>query len=140
MLTRRQFLAFLAGLLFLPVAPAYADKGDDDDHDDDHDGGGDDDDHDDDHDGDDDNDDDGDKRETRQAKQARDAVKKGKAASLKEVLRLVRNRYPGRVINVDVSGSSASLIYTIKLIDAKNRRMQIRVNANQRRILGAQFI
>jgi uncharacterized membrane protein YkoI len=153
MLTRRQFLLILLGLLSLEAAPAYAKKGgdDDDDEDDGNSGHGNDDDgHDDDNSGhgsggDDDDDDSGggdknDKRGNSKAKKARDAVKKNKAATLKEILRMVRNRYPGRVIKVDVSGSDVNLIYTIKLIDEKNRRMQIRVNANQRRIVGAQFI
>jgi uncharacterized membrane protein YkoI len=155
-LTRRQFLLILLGFLSLEAAPAYAKKGgnggNDDDDDDGNSGHGNDDDgYDDDNSGhgsggDDDDDDDteggdnNDKRGNGKAKKARDAVKKNKAATLKEILRLVRNRYPGRVIKVDVSGGDANLIYTIKLIDENNRRMQIRVNANQRRIVGAQFI
>jgi hypothetical protein len=170
MLTRRDLLLLLAGLLAVPASPAFAKKGngggnggngggnDDDDDDDDDNGGGngggnddDDDDDDDDNSGqgggggggnddDDDDDKDDDKGRKRDAKEARDAVKKGKAASLREVLGLVRGKYPGRVIDVDTSGTSNALIYSIKLIDQRNRRMQIRVNANQRRIIGAKFI
>ncbi len=56
------------------------------------------------------------------------------------MLNLVRSKYPGRVIKVDVSEKGNNLIYSIKLIDDRNRRMQVRVNANQRRIIGAKFI
>lgn len=177
MVTRREFLLFLASLMALPTGTAFAKDGNDDNSgsgggggggdDDDHSGsggGGDDDDDDEDHGGggggggdDDDHgggddsgsgsDDEGDDSsgsggggKRKDARKARDAVKKGKAAPLREVLKLVRSQYPGRVIKVDVSEKSSNLIYSIKLIDDHNRRMQIRVNANQRRIIGAKFI
>ena len=75
-----------------------------------------------------------------EARKAREAVKRGKVIALRDVLKLVRSKYPGRVIKVDVSDNGNNLIYSIKLIDENNRRMQVRVNANQRRIIGAKFI
>jgi uncharacterized membrane protein YkoI len=167
MVARREFLLFLAGLMALPAGTAFAKDGDDDNSgsgggggdDDDHSGSGggggdDDDDHgggggggdDDDSGGDDNGDDDEDNGGSggggkgKEARKARDAVKSGKVIPLREVLKLVRNKYPGRVIKVDVSEKGNNLIYSIKLIDDRNRRMQIRVNANQRRIIGAKFI
>ena len=62
------------------------------------------------------------------------------AVSLEQAIKAVTDKYPGRVINVGISESGDNLIYSIKLIDLRNRRMQVRVNANQRRIVGAKFI
>ena len=133
MLTRREFVLLLAGLMALPAGTAFAKDGDDDNSgsgggDDDNSGSG----------GDDDDNSGSGKRG--EARTARDAVKRGKVIPLRDVLKLVRSKYPGRVIKVDVSEKGNSLIYSIKLIDEKNRRMQIRVNANQRKIIGAKFI
>lgn len=158
MLTRREFVLLLAGLMVLPAGTAFAKDGDDDKGDDNSGSGGDDDggddhsgsggggddaseDDDNDHGGDDNDDGSGGGSGKRgEARKARDAVKKGKVIPLREVLQLVRSKYPGRVIKVDVSENGNNLIYSIKLIDEKSRRMQIRVNANQRRIIGAKFI
>jgi uncharacterized membrane protein YkoI len=70
---------------------------------------------------------------------ARNAVSSGRAASLGDVLRLVRSKYEGDVIHVGLSGTGNSLIYEIQLLDSQNRRLEVRVNAVSRDILGAGF-
>lgn len=145
MTSRREFLLLLAGLLVLPAAPALAKGGSGGGggggHGGGDDGGGDDggdDDGGDDGGGDDDGGDDKDRRNGKAGK-AREAVKKGKAASLREVLGLVRRRYPGRILRVDADDAGGGLVYQIRLIDERNRRMDIRVDASLRRIVSAEF-
>lgn len=74
------------------------------------------------------------------SKKARDAVKSGRAASLKEVLSIVRKQYKGEVVRVRLTGSGNNMIYRIRMIDSQNRLLEIRVNAVSRRILAVKGV
>lgn len=68
---------------------------------------------------------------------AREAVRSGDAASLKDILAVVRQKYRGQVIRVRLAGSGNRLFYNIRLLDSGNRLLDIRINAKSRRILSA---
>ncbi len=74
------------------------------------------------------------------SKKARDAVKSGRAASLKEVLSIVSKQYKGEVVRVRLTGSGNNMIYRIRMIDSQNRLLEIRVNAVSRRILAVKGV
>jgi len=138
MISRRYLLwLMLAGSLTLPQSPAYAEDGGDGGGDD---GGGDDGGGDDgggDDGGDDGSDDSGedDGGEDDDQDQALDAVRNDHAASLKEILAIVRKKYDGEIVHVSLRGSGANLTYGIKLLDEDNRLIEVLVNAVSRRIV-----
>lgn len=68
---------------------------------------------------------------------ARDAVRSGDAASLKDILAEVRKKYQGKVVRVQVSGAGNQLVYRIRLLDAENRVVVVQVDARSRRIIGS---
>ena len=74
------------------------------------------------------------------SRKAREAVRSGKAASLGEVMGIVRKKYKGEVVRVRLSGSGKNLTYSIRMIDQQNRLVEIRVNAVSRRILSAKVV
>lgn len=74
------------------------------------------------------------------SRKAREAVRSGKAASLGEVMGIVRTKYKGEVVRVRLSGSGKNLTYSIRMIDQQNRLVEIRVNAVSRRILSAKVV
>lgn len=141
-MTRRAFLELLLlGLAgaFLAPAPAFAkddgggggnDNDDDDDDDDDDDSGqgrgrgrgrgGDDDDEDDDDDLD--------------QKQAAEAVREGRIIPLKKALDLLAKRYPGRVIDVQLSRSRGNYVYNFTLREASGRVRKVAMNAGNGQI------
>jgi len=80
--------------------------------------------------------DDGDK-DSDDGSKARDAVRSGDAASLKDILAEVRKKYQGKVVRVQVSGTGSKLVYKIRLLDAENRVVVVRVDARSRRIIGS---
>ena len=139
MISRRYLLwLMLAGSLTLPQSLAYAEDGGDgggegggDD------GGGDDGGGDDGGSGDDGSDDSGedDGGEDDDQDQALDAVRNDHAASLKEILAIVRKKYDGEIVHVSLRGSGANLTYGIKLLDEDNRLIEVLVNAVSRRIV-----
>ena len=136
MISRRNLLwLLLAGSLTLPQSLAYAEDGGDgggggegggDD------GGGDDG-------GDDGSDDSGEDDGGKDDEQDRalKAVKNNRAATLKEILAIVRKKYGGEIVRVSLSGSGTNLIYRIKLLDEGNRLIEVLVNAVSRRIVRA---
>lgn len=137
MISRRYLLwLMLAGSLTLPQSLAYAedggDGGDDGGGDD---GGGDDggDDGSDDSGEDDGGEDDG--GEDDEQDRAMEAVKNDRAATLKEILAIVRKKYDGEIVHVSLRGSGANLTYGIKLLDQDNRLIEVLVNAVSRRIV-----
>lgn len=166
MASRRLFLALLLlGLAGPGIAPAFADDGGDGgggdggggdggDNDGNGGGGGNGDDgggkdgHDDggnDDGGKDDNDRDGDKNEDRQGRDGdddriRNAVKSGKAESLRSILPEVRRQYPGKVVRIRLTGTGAKMVYRIRVINSDNRLIEIRVNAQSGAIIGASNI
>jgi hypothetical protein len=68
------------------------------------------------------------------ARAARDAVKRNKAAPLKEILAIVKTKYDGEVVHVSLRGSGSDLTYRIKLLDKTNRLFEVQVNAISRNI------
>ena len=137
MISRRNLLwLLLAGGFILPQNPAYAEDGGDgggegggDDGGGD-DGGGDDG-------GDDGSDDSGEDNggEDDEHDRALKAVKNDRAATLKEILAIVRRKYDGEIVRVSLRGSGANLTYRIKLLDEDNRLIEVHVNAVSRRIV-----
>jgi uncharacterized membrane protein YkoI len=90
-------------------------------------GGGDDDDHDDD---DDDKDEEDDSRS-----RIRDAVKRGDAASLRDILAAIRKRFKGEIVRIRLTGSGRNLVYRIRLIETGGQVIDVRVSARTRRII-----
>jgi hypothetical protein len=74
------------------------------------------------------------------SKKAREAVRSGKAASLGEVMGIVRKKFKGEVVRVRLTGSGKNLTYRIRMIDQQNRLLEIRVNAVSRQILSAKVV
>ena len=74
------------------------------------------------------------------SKKARDAVRSGNAASLGEVMGIVRKKYKGEVVRVRLTGSGKNLTYNIRIIDQQSRLVEIRINAVSRRILSAKVV
>ncbi len=77
----------------------------------------------------DDGDDDDDRHE------ARDAVKGGKAASLRDIVKTIRQKYQGDVVDVKISKSGANLRYSIRMLGDDGRVFVITVDATTQKIL-----
>lgn len=103
-------------------------------------GGGGDDDGGDDHsgpgDGDDDRDDSASPSRSDQER-IRDAVNRGDAAPLRDILAAVRRKYRGDIVRIRLSGSGSRMVYRIRVIDDDNRLIEVRVNAKTGKIVGA---
>jgi hypothetical protein len=67
----------------------------------------------------------------------RDAVRRGDALPLRDILAIVRQKYKGQVVRIRLTGPRDRLVYRIRMIDTQNRLIEVRVNARSRRILGA---
>lgn len=137
MISRRNlFWLLLAGGLALPQSLAFAEDGDGGDGGGDDggggDGGGDDG-------GDDRNDDSGEDGggNDEDHDRALNAVRNNRAATLKEILAIVRRKYRGEVVRVSLRGNGPNLTYRIKLLDEDNRLIEVLVNAVSRRIVRA---
>ena len=81
-------------------------------------------------------DDDGEKDDDRDSSKIRNAVKRGEAESLGKILPNVRRKYPGKVINIRLTGRGSNLTYRIRLISRDNKLMEIRVDAQSGKIIG----
>lgn len=141
MFSRRDlFWLLLAGGLALPQSLAFAedgeggDSGGDDGGGDD--GGGDDGGGDDGSDGSDDSGEDGGGNDEDHDR-ALNAVRNNRAATLKEILAIVRRKYKGEIVRVSLRGNGPNLTYRIKLLDEDNRLIEVLVNAVSRRIVRA---
>jgi|GEM_PF-4421328 len=137
MISRRNLLwLLLAGGLTLPQSLAHAEDGGGDGGDG---GGGDDgggdDGGNDDGGGDDAGNDDGGKDDEQD--RALRAVKDNRAATLKEILAIVRKKYDGEIVRVSLRGAGPNLMYRIKLLDEDNRLIEVLVHAVSRRIVRA---
>src|SRR6185295_13251974 len=138
MVERRKFITLLLAGTLLAVVPqaAHADEGSgsdggDDDHsgsggggggDDNHGPGG----------GDDDNSGPGgggaeDDEKDRQA--ASKAVREGKAAPLRELLRIVEEKYPGDVVDVKLKRTGRNMTYRVRVLDRHGRILTLSVDA-----------
>ena len=131
MISRRNLLYFLlAGGIALP--PGFAHAEDERDGSKDDDGGSD-------HESDDTGGDDGsgtdEEKGGAEQDRALDAVKKDHAASLKEILTIVRKQYDGEIVHVSLSGSVPNLIYHIKLLDSGDRLIDVQIDALSRQIV-----
>ena len=73
----------------------------------------------------------------RDHERARRAVDTGNALPLTEVLRQVRRRYPGKLLDADLIRRGNSLIYGIKIRGTDNRIRYLNVDARTGRILSA---
>lgn len=142
MISRRNlFWLLLAGGLALPQSLAFAEDGDGGDGGGDDGGGGDGggDDGGGDDGGDDRNDDSGEDGggNDEDHDRALNAVRNNRAATLKEILAIVRRKYRGEVVRVSLRGNGPNLTYRIKLLDEDNRLIEVLVNAVSRRIVRA---
>jgi hypothetical protein len=140
MISRRNLLwLVLAAGLTLPHSLAHAEDGGGDGGDGGGDDGGGDDGGGDDGGGDDGSDDSGedDGGEPDEQDRALEAVKNDRAATLKEILAIVRKKYDGEIVRVSLRGSGANLTYRIKLLDEDNRLIEVLVHAVSRRIVRA---
>lgn len=66
---------------------------------------------------------------------ARNAVKSGQALPLSTILGQVRRRYPGKLLDANLSRRGGSLIYAIKLRGGDNRITLLQVDARTGRVL-----
>ena len=66
----------------------------------------------------------------------RAAVKRGDAESLGKILPLVRRKYPGEVIRIQLIGKGSRLTYRIRVINSDNKLIEVRVNARSGKITG----
>ncbi len=74
---------------------------------------------------------------TRGGDEAREAGRCGGAIGLEAVLRRVRQRYPGRLLDADMSCGRRGPIYILKMRGSDNRIRVIRADATDGRILSA---
>ena len=77
-------------------------------------------------------DDDGDEDDQNRAL---DAVRNNHAASLREILAIVRKQYEGEIVHVSLRGSGPTLIYYIKLLDSGDRLIEVQIDALSRQIV-----
>jgi uncharacterized membrane protein YkoI len=63
------------------------------------------------------------------------AVKNENAASLREILGIVRERYEGPVVNVSLGSYGTNLIYGIKVLDKNNTLIEVKVDAKSRKVV-----
>ena len=68
-------------------------------------------------------------------RRARYAVRNGNAASLREILKTVRRRYKGEVVDVKLNRKGATYTYRIKMLSNEGRLYLLTVDARTKRIL-----
>lgn len=68
---------------------------------------------------------------------ARDAVRSGEVRPLGEVLGPVRSRYPGRLLDTQLSRQGNNWVYRIKILDRAGKVRVVIVDARSGRILRA---
>jgi hypothetical protein len=65
----------------------------------------------------------------------RDAVKKGDAAKLNEILKSIRRNYKGDVIDVKLNRSGGRYRYRIRMLSAEGKIFAVTVDARTRKVL-----
>ena len=65
---------------------------------------------------------------------AREAVRNGNAATLKEILAIVKSKYDGDAVKISLRGQGVDLTYRVKMLGRDGRLFEIQVNAVSRRI------
>ena len=78
--------------------------------------------------------DDGDTRD-RDKNAIRNAVRKGEAAALRDILSMVRKSYRGEVVRIRLIKRKGDFVYSKRMVDAKNRIIDIRINTQTRQIM-----
>ena len=68
---------------------------------------------------------------------ARDASRAGEVLPLETILRSVRKRYHGKLLDADLVRSGSGYVYLIKIIDDSDRVRILQVDARSGRVLGA---
>lgn len=71
-----------------------------------------------------------------EADRIRRAVDEGRAEPLSKILEVVRNRYPGEVVNIRLKEAAGSLLYTIRVLTREGRLVDVQVNADTATIVG----
>ena len=66
---------------------------------------------------------------------ALDAVRNDHAASLREVLAIVREQHEGEIVHVSLSGSKPNLIYHIKILDSSDHLIDLQIDPLSRKIV-----
>ena len=66
---------------------------------------------------------------------ALEAVQSGKAAPLSDILELVEEEVPGRVLEVEIDDEHGQLVYEIKVLSADGRYFEVYVDAAAKKIL-----
>ena len=66
------------------------------------------------------------------------AVRNDHAASLKEVLEIVREQHEGEIAHVSLSGSRPNLIYHIRILDNSDRLIDLQIDPLSRKIVPAE--
>ncbi len=79
-----------------------------------------------------DNDDDSEGNDQRAA---RDAVKNGNAASLRDILKSVRRRYSGDVVDIKLRHKGGNYTYRIKMLSSEGRVYSLIVDAGTKKVL-----
>ncbi len=72
--------------------------------------------------------------------EARQAVARGEATALRDILLTVRKKYAGEIVHVDLKKRFNRLVYMIKLIDPSGKLLLVRIDARNGAILGVQRI
>lgn len=72
--------------------------------------------------------------------EARNAVTRGEATALRDILAKVKKKYAGEIVHVDLKKRSNRLVYMIKLIDPSGKLLLVRIDARNGAILGVQRI
>lgn len=72
--------------------------------------------------------------------EVREAVKRGEATALRDILAKVKKKYDGEIVHVGIKKRSNRLVYSIKLIDRTGMLMLVRVDARNGTIIGEQGI
>ncbi|MEQ1521136.1 MAG: PepSY domain-containing protein [Aestuariivirga sp.] len=86
------------------------------------------------------NDDDDDDGKDDDRDEVREAVRRGEATALRDILAKVKKKYAGEIVHVGLKKRSNRLVYTIKLIDRTGMLMLVRVDARNGTIIGEQGI
>jgi len=68
---------------------------------------------------------------------ARDASRAGEVMPLENILRGVRQRYRGRLLDANLMRAGTGYVYLIKIIDDSNRVRILQVDARTGRVMGA---
>ena len=69
---------------------------------------------------------------------AQQAIAKGDARPLSEVINTVQSRYPGRIVRVGFSGSTRASVFQIRIVSNSGAVVSVSVNAKSGAITGVQ--